>query len=179
MGYRWEWGWRARTSWKPADKFFITEEELDQWIKEKVAEKLVSEYIKKGYKISVEDVVTSATLSKETKPHRIYGRVKRYTIEAETTTLFDTDAPVFGSPIEPATATVIVAVISLITAIIVPAFYFAMFITTTNFIRDVGTGIGEAIGLPEGKGGLGILFIGILLIIALWVIGKYFWRKRR
>ena len=180
MGYKWTWGWHAVTSWKPADKFFITEEELNEWIKEKVAQKLVSEYIKKGYKISVDDVVTTATLSAERKPHRIYGRVKRYTIDAETTTRFDTDAPVFSSPIDPATASVIVAVIGLITAIIVPAFYFAMFMTTRNTLLDIGTGISEALGLPgEGKAGLGILFVGILLIIGLWVIGKYFWRKRR
>ena len=178
MSYRWEWGWHAVTAWKPADKFFLTEEELNEWIKEKVAEKLVSEYIKKGYKISVEDVVTSATLSKETKPHRIYGRVKRYIVDAKTTTLFGTDAPVFGSPIEPATATVILAVISGIVSLATVVFYFLIFRTVTNMIYDVGTGVGEALGIDE-KAGLGVLFILFLGIILLWIVGKYFWKKRK
>ena len=178
MSYRWEWGWHAVSAWKPADKFFLTEEELNDWIKEKVAQKLVTEYIKKGYKISVDDVVTSATLSKETKPHRIYGRVKRYIVDAKTTTLFGTDAPVFGSPIEPVTASVIIAVISGIVSLATVAFYFLFVNTVTNVIYDVGTGVGEALGLP-GKAGLGVLFLLILGIILLWIVGKYFWKKRK
>ena len=177
MGYEWTWGWHAVSAWKPADKFFITEEELNEWIKEKVAQKLVSEYIKKGYKISVDDVVTTATLSAERKPHRIYGRVKRYTIDAKTITRFDTDAPVFGSPIDPATVTLILSVISGIVTLITAYFWLVFFQTGINFIRDLGTGIGEALGLDEDFKGLGILVMLILLLIALYIVGKYFWKK--
>ena len=178
MSYRWEWGWHAVSAWKPADKFFLTEEELNEWIKEKVAQKLVAEYIKKGYKISVDDVVTSATLSTETKPHRIYGRLKRYIVDAKTTTRFGTDAPVFSSPIEPATIAIIGTVIVAIIGLAKIYFTFLIFNTVTNTLHDIGTGVSEALGLP-GQAGLGIFFLLILLIIGLFVVGKYFWKRRK
>ena len=176
--YQWTWKWHAVTQWKK-EPFAITEEQIDEWVKEKVVETLVKEYVKKDYTISVTSVNTISTITFERKPPtRIMPPRIRYFVDAETTTEFDTDAPVMGSPIDPVTAGVIIAVITLVGIAIKIAFGFYLVHTLQNTMHDIGTGISETFGLPTGAG-LGVLFLIILLIIALWVVGKYFWRKRR
>ena len=176
--YQWTWGWHAVTQWKK-EPFTITEEQIDEWVKEKVVQKLVAEYVKKDYSISVTSVNTTSKITFERRPPtRIMPPRIRYFVDAETTTEFDTDAPVLGSPIEPVTLAIIASVISAVIGLATVVFYFLTFRTVTNMIYDIGTGVGEVIGV-EGFGGLGILFILILGIVLLYVVGKYFWKRRK
>ena len=178
MSYRWEWGWHAETGWKP-ESFSLTDAQIDEFIREKVAQKLVEEYTKKGYSISVDNVTTVAKI--DVKARRVDHGVKlqrKYIVDAKTTTVFGTDAPVMGSPIDPATIAVISAVILAVIGLAKLVLLFSIFNTINNTLHDIGTGVSEALGLP-GQAGLGVLFIIILLIIGLWIVGKYFWRKRK
>ena len=178
MSYRWEWGWHAETGWKPSS-FSISSEEIDEFIREKVAQKLVQEYTKKGYSITVDNVTTVAKI--DVKARRVDRGVKlqrKYIVDAKTTTVFGTDAPVLGSPVDPVTLAIIASVISSVIGLATVVLYFVIFNTVTNMIYDIGTGVGEALGIDE-KGGLGVLFLIILLIIGLWIVGKYFWKRRK
>jgi len=180
--YEWEWSWHAETQWR-AESWVLTDTEIADLIRREVAKALVEKTTERGYTITVTDVSTSLTIKKERKivnrRAMLYG--VRYIIDGITKTSFDTNAPVFESPtIGAEWIPVILAVISMVTAIAVPLLYLAWFSTGTNLIRDIGTGISEIFGMG-GQAGLGVLFLIILLIIGLYVIGKYWkpWRKRR
>lgn len=187
MSYKWEWGWHAETEWKPYYTWSglgFGEEKVKDWIREQVAKKLVEDYTKKGYSITVHSVTTNfSKFDRERESRGVKTPVTyvRYIIDAETTTFFDTNAPVMGSPIDPLTITLILGIISGIIILARMVFFFLTFDTIRNTISDIGTGISELLGLGDSKAGLGVLFIVILLIIGLYVVGKYWkpWRKRR
>jgi len=179
--YEWEWGWHAETQWRD-ESWVLTDTEIADFIRREIAKALVEKYTENGYTITVTDVSTSLSIKKERKivnrRAMLYG--VRYIIDGTTKTNFDTNAPVMSSPIDPVTAMLIISVISAVIGLATVVLYFVIFSTGTNLIRDIGTGISETFGM-KGQAGLGVLFLIILLIIGLFVIGKYWkpWRKRR
>ena len=173
--YRWEWHWKAKGSYKEY-AHVPTEEEISDYLMEKVASKLAEKYIAKGHNVYVQSV---ETLVQKKLVHTTHGKffdVDTYEFTGVTNTRYSTDLGAdVGSPIDPATIALITTVIALIGTGITIAFKWYMFETIKNILYDITEGMDEVFG--EGKGWT-IFFLIIIVLIALFIIGRYFWRKR-
>ena len=167
--YQWHWEWSAKTQVYPDAA------KINDFIRSKVAEKLVDEYTKRGFSITVYSVETSSTIKTITRPIPRGGTLTEYFVKAVTITSFDTNAPVFGSPIAETTVAVIVALLTFIISAATLAFKFYMFQTAVNMITDMGEGIAEALKTPAGAG----LFVVIIVLGIMVLVGLFLWRGRR
>lgn len=173
--YRWEWQWKAKGRYKEY-AHVPTEEEISDYLREKVASKLAEKYIAKGHNVYVQSVETFVEKKRVHTTHGKFFDVHTYEFTGVTNTRYSTDLGAdVGSPIDPATIALITAIIALIGSMAVLAFKWYMFETVKNILYDITEGIDETFG--EGKG-WGIFFLIIVVLVALFIIGKYFWGKK-
>ena len=170
--YSWVWSWNAKIT-KKEYQSLPSDEEIDSYMRQKVAEELVKQFVAKGFSLNVISIATTVTTSKLA----CWGKdieSCEYLVNGTTTTTFNTNAKVFGSPILPAVVLAIASVISAISSLLLVVFYFYAFTTVVNLIKDIGTGIGEDLGITTGSG----IAIIVIALVSLGLIGLFLWSRR-
>lgn len=176
FNYRLEWEWYSKTRWCGAREPDL--DTLKQGINDKVYAKFYEEYLKQGWALQVGVVHTDIT-NVVTHVGEPWGTQWKHEVWGTTTVEFWTDHKAMGSPIEPTTLIVLGLIITAVAGVVKALLYFKVFELLRSTLYDVGEGISEVFGLGSGKAGLGLLILLVIGIVAVWLIGKYFWKKKK
>lgn len=173
--YKLEWKWYAKTKWLGSS--VPEEDRIREFISDKLSQKFYEDFIKKGWALQV-GVVNTVIDKVVTHVEPTFKDAWKHEYWAMSTVEFWTDHKSMGSPIEPATMLLLSSIIAGVISLATIGLYFAVIYTVSRTIYDIGSGIGEVFGVG-GKGGLGIFFLLIIVLVGLYIVGKFFWKKKR